>query len=289
MKHFIRIIPRLDIKGASLVKGVNLEGLRVLGAPHEFAKYYYHQGADELFYQDVVASLYGRNSLKAIITKTAESVFIPLTVGGGIRNISDISEILRSGADKVSVNSAAVKNPKFIKEAAEKYGQSTIVVSIEAIEQKNGNYLVFTENGRNCSGKDVFEWARQVETLGAGEIVLTSVDKEGKGEGMNIPLAEKIMKLVNIPVISHGGIGKKEHCTEILKKVSVSGLAIGSMFHYEYLSKKKNFDYEKNQEGNIEYLKKKLTPSNIIHCNINALKKELLKNKIFCRTDEKSI
>ncbi len=288
MSHPIRIIPRLDIKGSNLVKGVNLEGLRVLGSPHRFAKYYYEQGADELFYQDVVASLYGRNSLKKIITNTAENIFIPLTVGGGIRSITDISEILRSGADRVSINSAAVKNPQFITEAAEKFGRSTIVISIEAIEQKNGSYLVFTENGRNCSGKDVFQWAQQTEKLGAGEIVLTSVDKEGKGEGMNIQLVKEIVKLVDIPVVSNGGIGKKEHCTEILKAVPVSGLSIGSMFHYEYLSKK-NFDFERSQEGNIEYLKKKLTPSNITRCNITTLKKELVKNKIHCRFDEKNI
>ncbi len=288
MSHFIRIIPRLDIKGSNLVKGVNLEGLRVLGSPHEFAKYYYEQGADELFYQDVVASLYGRNSLMKIISNTAENIFIPLTVGGGIRNTTDISEILRSGADKVSINSAAVKNPNFIKEAVEKFGQSTIVISIEAIEQKNGNYLAFTENGRNCSGKDVFQWAQQVEKLGAGEIVITSVDKEGRGEGMNIRLVEKIVKLVNIPVVSNGGIGKKEHCTEILKTVPVHGLSIGSMFHYEYLSKN-NSDFEKKQEGNIEYLRKKITPSNITQCNISDLKRKLLKNKFYCRFDEKNI
>jgi len=288
VSHPVRIIPRLDIKGSNLVKGVNLEGLRVLGSPHEFAKYYYEQGADELFYQDVVASLYGRNSLMEIIRNTAENIFIPLTVGGGIRNIADISKILRSGADRISINSAGVKNPKFIREAAEKFGQSTIVISIEAIEQKNGNYLVFTENGRNCSGKDVFQWAQQTEKLGAGEIVVTSVDKEGKGEGMNIQLVEEIVKLVNIPVVSNGGIGKKEHCTEILKTVPLSGLSIGSMFHYEYLSKK-NFYFKKNQEGNVEYLKKKLSPSNITRCNIRALKGELLKNKIYCRFDEKNI
>ena len=148
MNHPIRIIPRLDIKGSNLVKGVNLEGLRVLGSPHRFAKYYYEQGADELFYQDVVASLYGRNSLKKMITNTAENIFIPLTVGGGIRNVTDISEILRSGADRVSINSAAVKNPKFITEAAEKFGRSTIVISIEAIEQKKeGTEVTIIDGG----------------------------------------------------------------------------------------------------------------------------------------------
>ena len=289
MNHFIRIIPRLDIKGSNLVKGVNLEGLRVLGSPDEFARYYYEQGADELFYQDVVASLYGRNSLRDIISKTVENIFIPLTVGGGVRSLSDISDILRSGADKVSINSAALKNPDFIREAAEKFGSSTVVISIEAIKQPSGNYLAFTDNGRNCSGRDVFEWAKQVEKLGAGEIVITAVDKEGKGNGMNLELVEKIVKNANIPVIAHGGIGKINHCVEILNNIKLDGLAISSMFHYEYLANNKNTKHKIEHEGNVEYLKKKLTPKNILYCSIGNLKKELLKKNILCRYDQKIV
>ena len=152
MSVALRIIPRLDIKGPNLVKGVHLEGLRVLGKPEHFAKYYYEQGADELFYQDVVASLYGRNSLHDIISRTAQEVFIPITVGGRIRSLDDVANILRVGADKVSINTAAHENPDLITNASEIFGISTIVVSIEAIKQADGSYMAFTDNGRNYTG-----------------------------------------------------------------------------------------------------------------------------------------
>ena len=187
----IRIIPRLDIKGPNLVKGIHLEGLRVLGKPETFAKFYYEQGADELFFQDTVASLYGRNSLHDIITKTAREIFIPLTVGGGLRTIDDIKNVLRAGADKVSINTAAVNNPNFIEEAALRFGSSTIVVSIEAIKDSNGSYYVYTDNGREHTGLEVVEWARKVEKLGAGELVITSVDNEGTGSGFDIELTKQ--------------------------------------------------------------------------------------------------
>lgn len=161
----VRIIPRLDIKGPNLVKGIHLEGLRVLGKPEDFAQYYYEHGADELFYQDVVASLYERNSLHDIISTTAKRSFIPLTVGGGIRTIEDIRNVLRAGADKVSINTAAIRNPSFIREASVKFGSSTIVIAIEAIRQPNGKYEVFVDNGREHTGKDVFEWAKKLKSL----------------------------------------------------------------------------------------------------------------------------
>ena len=184
----LRIIPRLDIKGPNLVKGMHLEGLRVLGKPEQFANYYYEQGADELIYQDVVASLYERNSLHEIISKTAKQIFIPLTVGGGLRTIQDISRVLRAGADKISINTAAHKDPDFITKASKKFGKSTIMVAIEAIRQNDGEYHAFTDNGRNRTGREVVYWARRVEQLGAGEILLTSVDKEGTGEGLELDL-----------------------------------------------------------------------------------------------------
>ena len=212
----IRIIPRLDIKGPNLVKGIHLEGLRVLGKPSDFAKYYYENGADELMLMDVVASLYGRNSLHDIISETAKNNFIPITVGGGIRSVKDIKNILRAGADKVCLNTAAIKNPEFIKKASREFGSSTILVSIEAIKD-NDKYQAFTDNGREYTGLDVFEWAQRIDELGAGELVITSVDKEGTGKGFDIELISKINNLVSIPVIAHGGAGKKEDVIDLVK------------------------------------------------------------------------
>ena len=190
MNH--RIIARLDIKGPNLVKGIHLEGLRVMGKPEDFASYYYENGADELLYMDVVASLYDRNSLKDIITRTANEIFIPLTVGGGLRTIEDITEVLRYGADKVSLNTAAIKNPEIIRQASEAFGSSTIVIAIEAIKQNDGKYLCYTDNAREYTGVDAFEWAQRAEELGAGELIVTSVDKEGTGEGFDIELTKKV-------------------------------------------------------------------------------------------------
>ena len=192
MSLALRIIPKLDIKGPNLVKGMHLEGLRVLGKPAQFAKYYYEQGADEIIYQDVVASLYGRNSLHDIISRTAKEIFIPLTVGGGIRTLEDISSVLRAGADKVTINTAAHENPELISQASREFGKSTIVVSIEAIRQPDGSFQAFTDNGRNKTGREVISWARQIVELGAGEILLTSVDREGTGEGANIELIKQV-------------------------------------------------------------------------------------------------
>ena len=180
----IRIIPRLDIKGPNLVKGIHLEGLRVLGKPERFARAYYEGGADELIYMDVVASRYGRNSLLPIIERTAREIFIPLTVGGGLRTMEDIRAALRSGADKVSLNTAAIRNPQLIREAARKFGSSTIVVSIEAIRRPDGSYEAHTDNGRESTGVDACEWAVRAAELGAGELMVTSIDREGTGEGL---------------------------------------------------------------------------------------------------------
>ena len=168
-----------------------------MGKPEEFAKKYFDDGADEIFYQDVVASLYGRNSLHNVISKTAKEVFIPLTVGGGIRNLKDIYDILRSGADKVSINTAAIHNPNFIYDAAKKFGSSTIVVSVELIKSNDGYYYAFTDNGRNNSGIEVFKWIKKVEEMKAGEIILTFVDTEGTGKGIDLEFAKKAVDNVS--------------------------------------------------------------------------------------------
>lgn len=277
----IRIIPRLDIKGPNLVKGIHLEGLRVLGKPSDFAKHYYEQGADELMFMDVVASLYERNSLHEIISETAKKIFIPITVGGGLRTISDIKEVLRVGADKVCLNTAAIKNPKIIEDASRMFGSSTIVVAIEAIKEANGSYLAYTDNGREYTGVDVFEWAQKVEQLGAGEIVITSVDKEGTGEGFDLDLISKINSLVGIPVIAHGGAGRKEHITEVLKHEIADAIMVSSLLHYEFI--KENQSSVSEKEGNSEFLKQRRNFHNFETCLISDIKQNMVENKIECR------
>lgn len=250
---FVRIIPRLDIKGPNLVKGVHLEGLRVLGKPEDFAFQYYLDGADELIYMDIVASLYGRNNLLEIVRRTAERIFIPLTVGGGIRTIEDIRDVLCAGADKVAINTAAIQKPALIKEGARVFGSQCIVVSIEAKRKNNGSYEAFVDNGRQETGIDVFKWVRQAYKLGAGEILVTSIDRDGTGEGYDIELITKIINLVPIPVIACGGAGKIEDVKELIRLTNVDAVSAGSIFHYNKITRdltKSNLD-----EGNIEFLK----------------------------------
>lgn len=278
----IRIIPRLDIKGPNLVKGIHLEGLRVLGKPEQFAHYYYETGADELIYMDVVASLYGRNSLLEIIKKTAKEIFIPLTVGGGLRNLDDIKTVLRAGADKVSLNTAVIDNPDIIKEAVKKFGSSTIAISIEAIKQDNGQYLAFVENGRGCTGLDVFDWVRKVAELGAGEILLTSVDREGTGLGYDIGLTKKVAESVPIPVIANGGAGKLEHIKEVIKEGKADAVSLASMLHYNFINKNDN-QGDFSSEGNIEFLKSGRGFSKIEPVSLPEIKTFLLERNINCR------
>lgn len=270
----VRIIPRLDIKGPNLVKGIHLEGLRVLGKPSDFAKFYYENGADELLYMDVVASLYERNSLHDIIVETSKNLFIPLTVGGGLRTVDDIKSVLRAGADKVALNTAAIKNPQIIKDASQKFGSSTIVVAIEAIQQPTGEYLCFVDNGRDYTGVEAVKWSQQVEELGAGEIIITSVDKEGTGKGFDINLIKSITDNVNIPVIAHGGAGKKEDFCDVLTKCDIDAVCGASVFHYECL---KNFrsNFTDSTEGNFDFLKSGESVKNIETASILDIKKHL--------------
>jgi cyclase len=270
----IRIIPRLDVKGPNLVKGIHMEGLRVLGKPEYFAEYYYENGADELFFQDTVASLYDRNSLHDIISKTAKKIFIPLTVGGGLRSIDDLKNVLRAGADKVAINTAAIKNPEFIREASRKFGSSTIVVAIEAIKELNGTYLAYTDNGREYTGIEVISWAKKVEELGAGEIVITSVDKEGTGEGFDVVLTKMVSDAVSIPVIAHGGCGSPADCINIIQNANVDAIAIASVLHYNYILNAKHTGlYE--EEGNTSFLTSGKTYGKIIPCSIEDIKTAL--------------
>lgn len=282
-KRYIRLIPRLDIKGPNLVKGIRLEGLRVLGDPDVFAKYYDHHGADELFYMDVVASLYERNSLKGMISRVAGNVFIPITVGGGLRHLDDIKAALDSGADKVSLNTAAIRNPKLITEAAHKFGSSTIVVSIEAIKQPDGQYLCFVDNGREHTGVDVVEWAKRVVDLGAGEIVITSVDREGTGEGFDIPLVRSVVDSVSVPVVAHGGAGSVEDIKELIQNTNVNGIAVASIFHYQTIQQMDTVNDPKKNEGNFSFLQKGLGIKRIKPVAITEVVAELKKINVVCR------
>ena len=226
-----RIIARLDIKGENVVKGINLEGIRPVGKPDILANKYYKQGVDEIIYMDVVASLYGRNSLVKYIKLAAKDIFVPLTVGGGIRNIDDIKEVLNNGADKVAINTAAIKNPGLIKEASEMIGSQSIILSIEAKKQRDNSWEAYFNNGREKSGINVIDWIEEAEKLGAGEILLTSVDHEGLQRGMDIKLLEAINNKFKIPLIFAGGVGNIEHIKKVKDKVDA--IAIASILHYE--------------------------------------------------------
>ncbi len=230
MNH--RIIARLDIKGPNLVKGIHLEGIRVLGSPELFAKYYYETGADELMYMDVVASLYNRNSLHDIIAKTAKQVFIPLTVGGGIRTLEDIRKVLRAGADKVALNTAAIKNPKIIQQAANMFGSSTIVISIEAKRMPDGSYEAYTDNGRERTGVEAIGWAKRSASLGAGEVVITSIDREGTGKGFDLELTKRVTEEVSVPVIACGGAGRAHDVIDVFAKGQADAVSLASLLHY---------------------------------------------------------
>jgi imidazole glycerol-phosphate synthase subunit HisF len=278
----IRVIARLDIKGPNLVKGIHLEGLRALGRPEEFAEFYYRQGIDELFYMDVVASLYERNSLADFISAVAKKVFIPMTVGGGIRTIDDINHVLRAGADKVCINTAAIRNPEFIKQAVKKFGSSTIVVAIEAIRQQNGEYLAFIDNGREYTGIEVIGWAEKLNSMGVGEIVITSVDREGTGSGFDLELVKKITAAVNIPVIAHGGCGSIKDVIELFNKTQASAVALASILHYYFINQIQN-STENPPEGNFTFLKSKNNYSKINSCDLKDLKLALSQEEILCR------
>lgn len=270
----IRIIPKLDIKGPNLVKGIHLEGLRVLGKPEDFAKYYYENGADELLYMDVVASLYQRNSLHDIIAKTAKEIFVPLTVGGGVRTIDDIKQVLRAGADKISLNTAAIKNPELIQKASKIFGSSTISISIEVIKQKDNSYLAYTDNGREHTGVEVLGWAKKVENLGAGEIVLTSIDKEGTGEGYDIELTKMVSQNVSIPVVASGGAGSAEDIYQVITQGNADAVIVASILHYNSIQKHQ-ISHDFSEEGNIEFLKKGTMFSKIKPTNIKDIKRYL--------------
>ncbi len=228
----VRLIARLDIKGPNLIKGVHLEGLRLIGDPNEHARRYYEQGADELIYIDCVASLYGRNNLSEIVRSAALDVFIPLTVGGGIRTLEDATNILRCGADKVAVNTAATANPEIITEISRRFGSQCMVLSIEAKRIGHQRWEAFTHNGREETGLDVLEWVKKGVALGAGEILLTSVDQEGTRKGYDIELIHAVTTEVSVPVIASGGMGVPEHVVPAVLEGQADAVAMADILHY---------------------------------------------------------
>jgi cyclase len=229
----IRLIARLDIKGPNLIKGIHLEGLRVIGSPSEHALSYYLQGIDELVYMDCVASLYGRNHLGDIVSSAAKDIFVPMTVGGGIRSVEDATQILRAGADKVAVNTAAVATPLLITEIAHRFGSQCMVLSIEAKQVGPERWEVYTENGRERTGLDVIEWVKRGVSMGAGEVLLTSVDREGTRKGFDTALVKAVTAQVSVPVIASGGMGKAEDLLKVVCDGGADAVAMADILHYK--------------------------------------------------------
>ncbi|MFV0351884.1 MAG: imidazole glycerol phosphate synthase subunit HisF [Oscillospiraceae bacterium] len=233
MSKKIRLIARLDVKTNYLVKGIQLEGLRKMGDPHDFAVQYYNQGIDELLYMDIVASLYNRNNLSDIVRRTTGDVFIPITVGGGLRSVEDVRSILQMGADKVAINTAAIKDESIISRVAETFGSQCMVLGIEAKRRRDADgWEAYYDNGREHSGKDVVEWAKRGVALGAGEILLTSVDKEGMEKGMDNELIRLVCDAVNVPVIVSGGCSSPADAANAAAE-GASAVAVASILHYK--------------------------------------------------------
>jgi len=228
----VRIIPCLDVKDGRVVKGVNFVDLRDAGDPVEQAQVYDRAGADELCFLDITASHEDRDIIFDVVSRTAEACFMPLTVGGGVRTVEDIRKLLLAGADKVSINTAAVHNPEFVREAAEKFGSQCIVVAIDAKATGPGRWEVFTHGGRNPTGIDAVEWAKRMEAYGAGEILLTSMDKDGTRSGFDIGLTRAISGAVRIPVIASGGVGNLDHLVEGARDGGASAVLAASIFHF---------------------------------------------------------
>lgn len=231
-----RIIPCLDVRNGKVVKGVNFEGIREVGDPVECAAEYNRQGADEIVFYDITASHEGRGVMLDVVRETAKRVFVPLTVGGGIKTVDDIRQTLRAGADKVSVNSQAVQNPQLIREGAEIFGSQCICVGIDAKRTTSGNWTVYINGGRIDMQLDLLDWVRQIEQLGAGEICLNSIDTDGVKQGFDLPMLKAVTEAVKIPVIASGGAGKLEHFAEAFAQTDCSAALAASLFHFKELT-----------------------------------------------------
>lgn len=237
MRKKIRLIARLDIKAPNLIKGINLEGVRVVGDPRVYATRYFHEGVDEILYMDSVATLYGRNNLSELVRRTAEEVFIPMTVGGGLRHLADVDEMMRAGADKVSINTAAIRNPGFIREVSRRYGAQAMVLSVEAKKRKGGEgWEAYVDNGREKTGLDVLDWVKRAVGYGAGEILLTSVDNEGMRRGFDVELIRAVTDIVDVPVIASGGMGRLDDALDVVEQGGADAVAMAHVLHYNLLS-----------------------------------------------------
>lgn len=227
-----RVIPCLDVKDGRVVKGVNFVDLIDAGDPVEQARIYDEQGADELCFLDITASSDNRDTIYDVVSRTAEQCFMPLTVGGGVRVVEDVRKLLLAGADKVSINTAAVHRPEFVREAAQKFGNQCIVVAVDAKQTAPGRFEIFTHGGRNPTGIDAVEWAQRMAEYGAGEILLTSMDRDGTREGFNIPLTRAVADAVKIPVIASGGVGTLDHLAEGIRDGHATAVLAASIFHF---------------------------------------------------------
>jgi cyclase len=228
----MRVIARLDVKNQFVIKGIHLEGLRKVGDPNQLAKSYYEAGIDEIVFIDAVASLYNRNNLFSVIQKASEEVFVPITIGGGLRSLDDVERALDAGADKVALNTAAIRDPELIERVAKRYGSQCVVASVQAKRTVNG-WEAYIESGREKTGVLVLEWVRRLQDLGAGELLLTSVDQEGTKSGFDVPLIQAVNGAVAIPVIVSGGYGQPKHIAELLDATKPSGLCFASVLHYK--------------------------------------------------------
>lgn len=231
-----RIIPCLDVQNGKVVKGVNFVGIREVGDPVECAMEYDRQGADEITFLDITATHEGRSTMIDVVRNTAKNVFVPLTVGGGIRTVDDFRDILRAGADKISVNSAAVRNPQLIKDAAERFGSQCVVVAIDAKRRDDGGFTVVVNGGRIDMKMDAVEWAKTCESLGAGELLLTSMDTDGCRGGFDLALTNAVTNAVHIPVIASGGCGSLDHFSEVFQKTGADAALAASLFHFRELT-----------------------------------------------------
>jgi imidazole glycerol phosphate synthase glutamine amidotransferase subunit len=274
MEKKIRVIARLDMKGQNVIKSIQFECLRTIGLPGEIAENYYKNGIDEIIYLDTVANLYDRSKLTKIVLEASKKIHIPLVAGGGLRNLDDIKDVLNSGADKVFINTAAIKNPKFIEQAANIYGSQCIVVSIEAKKTGDNNWEAYVDNGREPTSVNVIDWAKEAKNLGAGEIFLTSVDRDGTRLGLEEELINEVSKITDLPLVVSGGFGSLDQIKNLSKNSNIDGVAIGSALHYNILS----IESIKNEFKKNNYLTRETQKNHIAQKEIADINKELKKD-----------